>query len=435
MESSFSDRSSSCRTFSTPSAAGSPRDWSPSPRSSAAARFARTEPRVGRAHASRRGGRGTRARRGRRLGTGDPVEDLQGRPAAAVCDVRRPARLPEPGGRNGEAGGQPAAGEGTRSDRLALPEPRRPRWVRRRLRGRRRRGPGDQGAAPALRPGRVRPPRHQPEHAQHRVRARRPLRPSLRRRPGSAGNRAHGRRRAARGPPVRGELPEAQRRPAPFMGTEYAARDMDLLRAAVGDDQLSYLGLSYGTYLGAVYADMFPTRVRAVAVDGTVDPFQLRRRLPRDPGRELPRQRAVRGRVPRLVQRPRLRLPLREGGRRGRPGRARRAPRRPAVDQERRHQGGDDERLHRAVSPLPAHGIGTRPWPNTGKLLAEIAAGNPVITNPDLLGTLRWRDQHRHRVHRRGRQPGPCGLRPLRPSQRCHGAAAGAGAGLRAAQL
>ena len=61
----------------------------------------------------------------------------------------------------------------------------------------------------------------------------------------------------------------------PFMGTEYAARDMDLLRAAVGDDQLSYLGLSYGTYLGAVYADMFPTRVRAMAVDGTVDPFQL----------------------------------------------------------------------------------------------------------------------------------------------------------------
>ncbi len=60
----------------------------------------------------------------------------------------------------------------------------------------------------------------------------------------------------------------------PFMGTEYAARDMDLLRAAVGDDQISYLGLSYGTYLGAVYADMFPSRVRAVALDGVLDPFQ-----------------------------------------------------------------------------------------------------------------------------------------------------------------
>ena len=60
----------------------------------------------------------------------------------------------------------------------------------------------------------------------------------------------------------------------PFMGTEYAARDMDRLRAALGDDQLSYLGLSYGTYLGAVYADMFPSRVRAVTLDGSVDPFQ-----------------------------------------------------------------------------------------------------------------------------------------------------------------
>ena len=44
------------------------------------------------------------------------------------------------------------------------------------------------------------------------------------------------------------------------MGTEYAARDMDRLRAAVGDEHLSYLGLSYGTYLGAVYADLFPPR-------------------------------------------------------------------------------------------------------------------------------------------------------------------------------
>ena len=58
-----------------------------------------------------------------------------------------------------------------------------------------------------------------------------------------------------------------------FMGTEYAARDLDQLRAAVGDEQLSYLGLSYGTYLGSVYADLFPGRVRAVAIDGSLDPF------------------------------------------------------------------------------------------------------------------------------------------------------------------
>ena len=56
------------------------------------------------------------------------------------------------------------------------------------------------------------------------------------------------------------------------VGTDYAARDLDRLRAAVGDERLSYLGFSYGTYLGTVYADEFPSRVRAVALDGAVDP-------------------------------------------------------------------------------------------------------------------------------------------------------------------
>ena len=56
------------------------------------------------------------------------------------------------------------------------------------------------------------------------------------------------------------------------VGTDYAARDLDRLRAAVGDERLSYLGFSYGTYLGAVYADEFPSRVRAVVLDGAVDP-------------------------------------------------------------------------------------------------------------------------------------------------------------------
>ena len=46
----------------------------------------------------------------------------------------------------------------------------------------------------------------------------------------------------------------------PFVDTVSAARDMDLIRAAVGDAKLSYLGLSYGTYLGQTYAHLFPTR-------------------------------------------------------------------------------------------------------------------------------------------------------------------------------
>ncbi|WP_307845155.1 alpha/beta hydrolase [Planomonospora sp. ID67723] len=57
----------------------------------------------------------------------------------------------------------------------------------------------------------------------------------------------------------------------PYVGTADAARDMDLLRAALGDDRLTYLGKSYGTQLGAVYADLFPGRVRALVLDGAVD--------------------------------------------------------------------------------------------------------------------------------------------------------------------
>jgi pimeloyl-ACP methyl ester carboxylesterase len=56
------------------------------------------------------------------------------------------------------------------------------------------------------------------------------------------------------------------------MSTAEVARDMDVLRRAVGDKKLSYLGFSYGTYLGQVYANLFPDRVRAVAVDGVLDP-------------------------------------------------------------------------------------------------------------------------------------------------------------------
>jgi pimeloyl-ACP methyl ester carboxylesterase len=58
----------------------------------------------------------------------------------------------------------------------------------------------------------------------------------------------------------------------PYLGTDRAARDMDRIRAALGDDKLTYLGFSYGTYLGAQYAAQFPDRVRALVLDGPVDP-------------------------------------------------------------------------------------------------------------------------------------------------------------------
>jgi pimeloyl-ACP methyl ester carboxylesterase len=58
------------------------------------------------------------------------------------------------------------------------------------------------------------------------------------------------------------------------LSTANVARDMDALRAAVGDERLSYLGFSYGTFLGATYAALFPGRYRALALDGPVDPEQ-----------------------------------------------------------------------------------------------------------------------------------------------------------------
>lgn len=54
--------------------------------------------------------------------------------------------------------------------------------------------------------------------------------------------------------------------------TANIARDLDLLRRAVGDDKLTYTGLSYGTYIGATYARLFPDKVRALLLDGTIDP-------------------------------------------------------------------------------------------------------------------------------------------------------------------
>jgi pimeloyl-ACP methyl ester carboxylesterase len=58
----------------------------------------------------------------------------------------------------------------------------------------------------------------------------------------------------------------------PYVGTRSAARDMDVLRAALGDAKLTYLGKSYGTYLGAWYAQLFPSHVRALVLDGAVNP-------------------------------------------------------------------------------------------------------------------------------------------------------------------
>jgi pimeloyl-ACP methyl ester carboxylesterase len=56
------------------------------------------------------------------------------------------------------------------------------------------------------------------------------------------------------------------------MTTVDTARDLDVIRAALGERKLNYLGVSYGTYLGAVYATLFPAHVRRMVVDSVVNP-------------------------------------------------------------------------------------------------------------------------------------------------------------------
>ncbi|GIE28469.1 alpha/beta hydrolase [Actinoplanes italicus] len=65
------------------------------------------------------------------------------------------------------------------------------------------------------------------------------------------------------------------------LGTRDVARDLDILRTVLGDEKLTFLGQSYGTRLGAVYAEQFPSRVRAMLLDGGIDPTQgtLERRV------------------------------------------------------------------------------------------------------------------------------------------------------------
>ena len=59
---------------------------------------------------------------------------------------------------------------------------------------------------------------------------------------------------------------------ASHVSTVEAAKDIDIIRAVVGDKLLNYFGASYGTFLGATYADLFPSRVGRLVLDGAIDP-------------------------------------------------------------------------------------------------------------------------------------------------------------------
>ncbi|MDQ1477836.1 MAG: hypothetical protein QOE62_3065, partial [Actinomycetota bacterium] len=58
----------------------------------------------------------------------------------------------------------------------------------------------------------------------------------------------------------------------PYVSTAATVRDLDSIRAAIGAQQINYVGFSYGTFIGELYAEQFPKRVRAMVLDGVVDP-------------------------------------------------------------------------------------------------------------------------------------------------------------------
>lgn len=68
----------------------------------------------------------------------------------------------------------------------------------------------------------------------------------------------------------------------PHLTTRNAARDMDVIRAALGEKKISYLGISYGTYLGAVYTQMFPQRADRFVLDSAADPARVYRGMFQD---------------------------------------------------------------------------------------------------------------------------------------------------------
>jgi pimeloyl-ACP methyl ester carboxylesterase len=60
----------------------------------------------------------------------------------------------------------------------------------------------------------------------------------------------------------------------PYVSTAATVRDMEAIRAALGEPKINYVGYSYGTYLGALYAQKYPSHVRAMVLDGAIDPAE-----------------------------------------------------------------------------------------------------------------------------------------------------------------
>jgi pimeloyl-ACP methyl ester carboxylesterase len=161
------------------------------------------------------------------------------------------------------------------------------------------------------------------------------------------------------------------RRILPYVSTANVARDMDLLRAAVGDRKLTYLGFPYGTFLGATYESMFPRHTRALVLDGALDRQAVHQPPARQPERADGRLRAgpralhaglrgapgrlpgLRGRRPLVRVRPAPR-PARRGADPGHRGR------RAAGGRRRRPRRGGAGRLREAALARPGRRPGER---------------------------------------------------------------------------
>ena len=167
------------------------------------------------------------------------------------------------------AGDRPAA-----ADRLAVPQPGRPRRLWGRLRARRRPVPVHRRGPRALRPRRLRPPRDRAQHGAALLRHAERVGAVVLRRSPSRSRREEERHLARGRPPSVGACDRRARsrssttcRPRTWRATSTCCA------RRVGDEKLTYAGVSYGSYLGMTYANLFPDRVRALVVDGVLDPI------------------------------------------------------------------------------------------------------------------------------------------------------------------
>ena len=186
-------------------------------------------------------------------------------------DRRGTGRLRESGWRASKTRGDPDSGDWP-PDRSAAGQPGRPGASAVDMVA--AMGPelGGLRSQPPLRSGRLRSPRRRPLHARRSL----PDRRRVRRLPA----RADGRLQPAGVAHIEQMYRQIAQRcvarnGSAFLenvGTASAARDMDVVRQALGDDQINYLGYSYGTELGTAYVERFGDHVRAMVLDGAIDP-------------------------------------------------------------------------------------------------------------------------------------------------------------------